>query len=954
MINNKTLKLKVLTISILYFFITTSVLGCNNDNNNNNNNKLVLNNIDSIFNKLSLRDKILQLYLYDIQNHKLSINKTIPQGIILNRDNFKQLKKDCNKLKDSILIPKFIITDITEPFSDVPCYLNSYAVRTCRDTAIYKNWAEQMADSLNSIGIMAVKGFFADFSDIKQNISDKKFLEKINIAKITINAFLKKGIITFIKSDFSNIKDEKRKTFFQNYVDSLYCLGNNLIYKHNSLNFKKINNFKDFLTLKNNDFDIIYSNLSPEIFMKYMLISIKKNKKLRKIIDNKVYNIIKLKIDTKDFNNNICFNFNKDYFSWKTLSLSTTCIANKSSFLPLKDINNLQILQIGGLRLYGFASEIKNYCKANYKYVPNNYNSILNNLNNFSNKSLIILINDSITDLKTITKINSKTRNKNSCVINFNNISNLSRIKSYSLLQIYGNDYESAKYAAQTVFGSNFVNAKTPTDISFDIKQETGKIIKPNRLQFKPLEEVGFNKNYCDTIDSIVNMAIKQNCFPGCQIFASYKGNVLINKGFGKFSYDSSSRNVSQNTMYDIASLTKITAPTIILMYLYGKKLLNIEDNIGKYFKDTIIDWSNLPADTIIEKKTISMSDFKKLDKNIPLKLVEINDNQVTFNDTTLIRKNIPQNTIFGVPIKLLLLHKSGIYPYLPFTKITYYVSTKRKMLKEEGVKIDKMTKDEINQLAFDEFFSEKYIKNVAETKIHQNLWLKNKWRDSIDINTRRLAVDDKKNYKYSDINMILLQQMAENIIDCKADDFLEKNFYKPLGMYRTHYNPTNYYHYSCFAPTANSTWGGTMLQGDVHDPSAAVLGGVSGNAGIFSCAKDLGILFQMVLNKGYYGGCQYIDSSAIKKFTTKQKDSGRALGFDMGPNAYTANNASNKTFGHTGFTGTCAWIDPENEIVIVFLSNRVHPNADNQNINKFKVRKKISQAIYNGIFNNN
>jgi CubicO group peptidase (beta-lactamase class C family) len=137
-------------------------------------------------------------------------------------------------------------------------------------------------------------------------------------------------------------------------------------------------------------------------------------------------------------------------------------------------------------------------------------------------------------------------------------------------------------------------------------------------------------------------------------------------------------------------------------------------------------------------------------------------------------------------------------------------------------------------------------------------------------------------------------------------------------------------------------------LQGDVHDPTAAILGGVSGNAGLFSNAHDLGVLFQMLLNGGTYGGIRYLSPGVVSMFTTRQPGSHRGLGFDMQAyKAICAPDASRSTYGHTGFTGTCVWVDPDRDMVFVFLSNRVHPSAKNWRLNTLRVRQNIHQAVY-------
>ncbi len=156
----------------------------------------------------------------------------------------------------------------------------------------------------------------------------------------------------------------------------------------------------------------------------------------------------------------------------------------------------------------------------------------------------------------------------------------------------------------------------------------------------------------------------------------------------------------------------------------------------------------------------------------------------------------------------------------------------------------------------------------------------------------------------------------------------------------------------SLIVPTENDMfWRKQLLKGYVHDPSAAMYGGVAGNAGLFANALDMAALFQMLLNKGSYGGVTYFQESTVLKFTQTQQGAGRGLGFNKKAVAYSsgiAEDAPYSTYGHTGFTGNSIWVDPENELIFVFLSNRVYPKADNKKIIYQGTRKRIHQVIYN------
>jgi CubicO group peptidase (beta-lactamase class C family) len=163
---------------------------------------------------------------------------------------------------------------------------------------------------------------------------------------------------------------------------------------------------------------------------------------------------------------------------------------------------------------------------------------------------------------------------------------------------------------------------------------------------------------------------------------------------------------------------------------------------------------------------------------------------------------------------------------------------------------------------------------------------------------------------------------------------------------------PLKYFTTANIAPTEEDKfWRAQVLQGDVHDPSAAMLGGISGNAGLFSTAHDLGILGQMFLNGGTYGGEYFLKKSTIDLFSAFQEGTHRGLGFDKAnPKSVTGKGVPVETYGHTGFTGTCMWIDPVNNIVYVFLSNRVYPNQKNWRINTYKIREKIQTEVYNSL----
>ncbi|GGF20246.1 glycoside hydrolase family 3 N-terminal domain-containing protein [Hymenobacter cavernae] len=216
--------------------------------------------------------------------------------------------------------------------------------------------------------------------------------------------------------------------------------------------------------------------------------------------------------------------------------------------------------------------------------------------------------------------------------------------------------------------------------------------------------------------------------------------------------------------------------------------------------------------------------------------------------------------------------------------------------------------------------------------------------------------VKGKYPVEYSDLSFIILKHVCEKLLKQPIEQFLQANFYQPLGLSTMTYNPLQRFPQVCIAPTENDTYyRHTQLQGTVHDQSAAMVGGISGHAGLFSNANDLAILMQMNLQNGQYGGKRYFQSPVVTDFAKPQlAGNRRGLGWDHGTpekeEGPTSNLSPASTFGHTGFTGTCVWLDPENKILYIFLSNRVYPDAGNNKLRQYNIRTRIHDVIYKSL----
>lgn len=258
---------------------------------------------------------------------------------------------------------------------------------------------------------------------------------------------------------------------------------------------------------------------------------------------------------------------------------------------------------------------------------------------------------------------------------------------------------------------------------------------------------------------------------------------------------------------------------------------------------------------------------------------------------------------------------------------------------------------------------SPKYYQNIASkmfpTQVAKNLFLQKSYEDTIWTRIAQSELRSSSNYRYSDLGFYYLAQLVRKISGFTLDEYCDRNFYQPLGLQRTAFNPYKKFLLKYIVPSENDNYFRFQrVQGYVHDMGAAMLGGISGHAGLFSNAHDLATLFQVLLNEGQYGGVPYLQPDVIETFTSRYAlSTRRGLGFDMkelnaNNNQNTSVHASDKTFGHTGFTGTAVWADPSFNLIYVFLSNRTYPSSSNNTLNKYNFREKIQDIIYQSILN--
>ena len=287
--------------------------------------------------------------------------------------------------------------------------------------------------------------------------------------------------------------------------------------------------------------------------------------------------------------------------------------------------------------------------------------------------------------------------------------------------------------------------------------------------------------------------------------------------------------------------------------------------------------------------------------------------------------------------VRDVMAHQAGLQPWIPFHDVTV-----------ERVGSYEKPSPEYYRTSQEENFS---------IQVARDLYLRDSHVDSIWQRILNSKLRTNRRYRYSDIGFYLIAEIIERQTSSSLDIFCAKQFYEPLGLESTCYRPLDRFNPTRIAPTEeDKSFRKQRLQGFVHDSGSALLGGVSGHAGIFSTAEELAILMQMLLNGGEYGGKKYLTSETIGQFTTRVTNSKRrALGFDMknletDADLYMSELASDRTFGHTGFTGTCVWVDPEHDLIFVFLSNRTYPSARNNKLGKLEIRERIHTLIYKSL----
>ena len=463
------------------------------------------------------------------------------------------------------------------------------------------------------------------------------------------------------------------------------------------------------------------------------------------------------------------------------------------------------------------------------------------------------------------------------------------------------------QYAAGVIFAKVPAQGKLSMSIGALYRAGEGSIITPGMKPGNIIpEDMGMKSYELHQIDAIVRAGLDAKAYPGCQVLVLKDGQPVYDKCFGTHS-DKDTTAVRPTDMFDLASLTKTTATLLAVMKLYDEGKLKLTDKASQY----------LPFLRNTNKKNIT--------------------------------------------IKELLLHESGLPPYIRFYLEAIDPNSVQGPYAQSWV--DKWHRTQVSEHSY--YCSDfKFKKGLVSAKgssvytlhVADDMWLNKSFKNTILQKIARCDVDGKR-YVYSDLGFILLQQVVEAVAKLPMDLYVAKEFYAPMGLQRTMYLPLLRYSKQEIMPTAaNDFLRRQDLCGYVHDEAAACMGGISGNAGLFSTATEVAKIYQMLLNGGELNGKRYLSEATCRLFTTETSAiSRRGLGFDKPylsdlKNSPCAPSATSAVYGHTGFTGTCTWVEPVNRTVYVFLSNRLCPNVWNTKLGEMNIRTNIQEAIYKSL----
>ena len=587
---------------------------------------------------------------------------------------------------------------------------------------------------------------------------------------------------------------------------------------------------------------------------------------------------------------------------------AVTLVKNVDNHIPLSKLDKVKIasVAVGASAHNQFQTYLKKYADVSTFQIKST--AEVTNLAQLKDFDIVIISihTDKITDSPALQKLANE---KTTILVNFTSPYRLSAfqtsaLNASSLIVAYDNSEYAQMSAAQGIFGGIGMSGKLPVT-SGTFKEGSGVSTTKTRLSYSLPEEVGINSSKLENIEHIALEGVRQRAYPGCQILVAKDGVIIYEREFGNLNYGDSP-DVTPETIYDVASITKASATLPAIMKLYDEKEVALQDNIGKYVKATKgSDKENIRIRTLLLHES-GLTSF------IPYYTTAIDNNSYT-------------GSLFGQRSQRYNARYAGAWGRTDYKFHSNMISSKP---------------------------SEIFYQPVA-----RGMYASDKMNEALLQDIINSPLSNRGKYRYSCLNFMLLKEAVEDISGLNIDTYLKINYFNKLGATTTTYLPLRYFSEEVIAPTENDPFFRKQhLTGYVHDEGAALFGGMSGNAGLFSNANDLAKLYQMWLNGGEYGGERYLSEETIKLFsTTKSSISRRGLGFDKPDPRNTRTNPTSpgtpiEVYGHTGYTGTCFWVDPNNNMIYIFLSNRVNPSRSPNRLSSLEIRERIQEELYKAL----
>ncbi len=558
---------------------------------------------------------------------------------------------------------------------------------------------------------------------------------------------------------------------------------------------------------------------------------------------------------------------------------STVLLNNENYFVPLRGLSKLKIASIHFSNKYskGFDSLLNKYTKVQSFSIADYLGG--KNINNLAAdvklyNTLIIQLNEAdLNNPQIVSFITDNQSLKNVVVAYFGAGAAIAKLNGVTAPIIYSERVSpvAAYFSAQAIMGGVAITQKLTGTITQRYRFGMGFFTDKIRLQYTVPEDADINSANLQDIDKIAHEAILAHATPGCVVLVARDGKVIFNKAYGYHTYAPDLPDKITD-IFDIASMTKVSATTMAAMRLYEQQKMGLDSTVGKY-----------------------LAEARNTNKN-------------------------------DIRIRELLTHQAGLIADVPTFEV----------IKSADHSIDSSA--------------------VYPTKVNNGYYLrKDYFKNLLWPEMLNSPLRTRGQYVYSDLSMCFMQQIAETITSMPLNTYVQQQFYDPLCLQTAGFLPLYRFSPNQVVPSEDEEeFRHSVLDGYVNDPTAALMGGVAGHAGVFANANDLAILYQMLLNRGIYGGDQYFRPETIDLFTAKQSDvSRRGLGFDkwdpLLDHHYPSELASPGSYGHTGYTGTCVWVDPKYNLVYIFLSNRTYPNVSGK-LSSLNIRPRIQDVVYKAI----